>query len=358
MTKKAEGWISRRGQTGAAAAVELVLERQPQEAVQQIDDTLIDDSPYQARQALDDGGIEELAQGMRMSGFQGVLIVRSHGEEPQRRQSRFQLVYGHRRRAAWRRVCAERGETCRLPVVVRDVNDAELLTIGAQENLQRQDLNPVEEAQIVAWAERMFFEKNQAELGALLGKSADWVSTRSRIHRLPEPIKEMLRQRPRAIKQALELGALAVRDADAVGILAERVVQENLTVEQLRRFAAIAKAAHDDAREAKHNQRAGAAIVPDVTGAISPGDQCTIAGSSTERDGHSLSQRLHSQATHSTNPTLTVTDLVSSLHEAASALQAIERQPLRLPRTTAVMEALASAERAIASIRQAINGLS
>jgi hypothetical protein len=51
---------------------------------------------------------------------------------------------------------------------VREISDAELLTIGAQENSQRQDLDPIEEAQIVAWHERMFFDKNQAEIGAML----------------------------------------------------------------------------------------------------------------------------------------------------------------------------------------------
>jgi ParB/RepB/Spo0J family partition protein len=120
---------------------------------------------------------------MREAGFQGVLIVRPHDDHAKRRRGISQLVYGHRRRMAWQQVCAERGQPCQLPVVVREVSDAQLLTIGAQENLQRQDLDPVEEAQIVAWIERAFFEKNQAAIGAMLGKSSDWVTVRSRIHK-------------------------------------------------------------------------------------------------------------------------------------------------------------------------------
>ena len=53
---------------------------------------------------------------------------------------------------------AKRGEPCLIPVVVRDIGDDRMLTIGAQENLQRQDLDPIEEAQIVAWHQRMFSE--------------------------------------------------------------------------------------------------------------------------------------------------------------------------------------------------------
>ncbi len=192
MSSKRGTWMSRRGQLG--------------EQMQQIADEQIEDSPYQARQPFSEETTEDLAQGMRAVGFQGVLIVRPHGDAEQRRRGRFQLVYGHRRRVAWHRVCTERGERCALLVIVREIGDAQMLMIGAQENLQRQDLDPVEEAQIVAWHERVFFDKNQAEIGTLLGKSSDWVSVRSRIHRLPDALKERLRQRPRAISQMLELG--------------------------------------------------------------------------------------------------------------------------------------------------------
>jgi ParB family chromosome partitioning protein len=210
MSTKRGKWISRRGQAGADAAIDQVIDRQPQpgEQVQHIADEQIEDSPYQARQPFSDDSVEDLAQGMRAAGFQGVLIVRPHSVPKKRRAGIYQRVYGHRRRAAWRRVCAERGETCVLPVIVRSVSDEQMLMIGAQENLQRQDLDPVEEAQLVAWHERMFADKNQAEIGAMLGKSSDWVSTRSRIYRLPDRLKERLRQRPRAISQMLELGVL------------------------------------------------------------------------------------------------------------------------------------------------------
>ena len=138
MSNRRSTWIDRRGQRGADAAIDQVIDRQPQagEHVQQLADALIEDSPYQARQTFSTESIEELAQGMRQAGFQGVLIVRPHSDPMKRRRGIVQLVYGHRRRIAWQQVCVERGAACLVPVVVREIDDAQLLTIGAQENLQ------------------------------------------------------------------------------------------------------------------------------------------------------------------------------------------------------------------------------
>src|SRR5437867_4370998 len=163
---------------------------------------------------------------MHEVGFQGVLIVRPHRDSALRRRGMVQLAFGHRRRAAWRRVCAARGVPCVLPVVVREITDQRMLTIGAQENLQRVDLSPLEEAQIVAWHEKTFYPASQTEIGQMIGKSESWVKTRSRICKLPESLKERLRERPRAISQILELGVFYEREPEAALALADRVVHE------------------------------------------------------------------------------------------------------------------------------------
>lgn len=266
MSNKRGGWISRRGQPDAATAIDQVIERQqPGEQVQMLPDERIMDSPYQARRPFDDESIEDLAEGMRETGFQGVLVTRPHSDPAQRRRGMVQLVYGHRRRVAWHKVCAERGEPCVLPVVVRDISDERMLTIGAQENLQRQDLDPIEEAQIVAWHERMFFDKNQAEIGAMLGKSVDWVKMRARIHKLPDALKERLRLRPRAISQMLELGVLYGRQPDVAIDLADRVVTEQMTLDALRASIRNYERPGAPAREEKYNQRGAAPLVNTFT---------------------------------------------------------------------------------------------
>jgi len=90
------------------------------EQVQQLANELIEDSPYQARQSFSAENIEGLTQGMREAGFQGVLIVRPHSDPAKRRRGIVQLVYGHRRRIAWRQVCAEGGSACLVPVIIRE----------------------------------------------------------------------------------------------------------------------------------------------------------------------------------------------------------------------------------------------
>lgn len=233
MAGKGRERLERRGQPTANEAIAMVVEGRtlPGETVQQIADTLVDDSPYQVRQQVDTDSLDDLVQGMRVAGFQGVLIVRPHGDVAQRRRGRYELVYGHRRRAAWRRLCRERGEDPQLPVVVREISDQDMLTIGAQENLNREDLSPVEEALIVHWYERQFFPKSQAQIAAMLGKTEAWVALRARIHRLPGSLKDGLRRRPRAMHQFLEAARVHERDPAAAVALAERIVAEELTVQ-------------------------------------------------------------------------------------------------------------------------------
>ena len=91
MCNKRGQWLTRRGQADVAAAIDQVIDRQPQpgEQVQEVPDGLIEDSPYQARQSLDETSLEELAQGTREVGIQGVLIVRPHGNPVQRRRGFF-----------------------------------------------------------------------------------------------------------------------------------------------------------------------------------------------------------------------------------------------------------------------------
>jgi ParB family chromosome partitioning protein len=289
MSRNRGAWISRRGQAGAEAAIDQVIDRQPQsgEQVQQLPDERIEDSPYQARQPFSDDSVEDLAQGMREAGFQGVLIVRPHGDLAKRRRGVVQLVYGHRRRIAWRQVCAEHGAPCLLPVVTREVSDAQLLTIGAQENLQRHDLDPIEEAQIVAWHERMFFDKNQAEIGAMLGKSSDWVSVRSRIHKLPDGLKDRIRRRPRAISQILELGSLYAQQPDAALALADRVVHENLTLDTIRTLVrGYARPGRRESSRAESIEHRGTAIpVQEITDDLIQPQMTRIRDKRNERRG-------------------------------------------------------------------------
>ncbi len=382
MSNRRSTWIDRRGQRDADAAIDQVIDRQPQtgEQVQQLADDLIEDSVYQARQSFSTESIEALAQGMREAGFQGVLIVRPHSDPAKRRRGIVQLVYGHRRRMAWRQVCAERGSPCLVPVVVREVDDAQLLTIGAQENLQRQDLDPIEEAQIVAWHERMFFDKNQAEIGAMLGKSSDSVSVRSRVHKLPDVLKDRLRQRPRAIGQMLELGVFYAQQPSMAVLLADRVVNENLTVAAIRTLVhdamRPAPAAETD-REEIHNRRANTTIVQDVTsdlleapyaapiaeesherlGAVNQSSERSAETERGKRLGRAtqsdpLNEQLNVDASSADDAKRVTADL-TLLQEAAAALSSIAARTEALPNSAVTQQAIHQIEQALAVLRRA-----
>ena len=380
MSNKRGQWIARRGQANVAAAIDQVIDQQPQpgERVQDVPDALIEDSPYQARQSLDEQSLEELAQGMREAGFQGVLIVRPHSDPVQRRRGAFQLLYGHRRRVAWRRVCTERGEHCLLPVVVREVSDEQMLTIGAQENLQRRDLDPVEEAQLVAWHQQMFSNKNQNEIGTMLGKSSDWVSVRARIHKLPDTLKERLRQRPQAIGQLLELGMLYTQQPETALALAERVVRENVTVVALRALIREAKQTVPrlSAREEQHNRRANATSVQDITTepclvpATMPRDQTPEQLDVQPAPPRRTEPQSSGAASRGDAPELRagqlLRDLITSdeteegvrnlllLQEAAAVLASLASGPDILPTGAATDRALDQVEQALTALRRAL----
>jgi ParB family chromosome partitioning protein len=383
MSNRRSAWIDRRGQRGADAAIDQVIERQPHagEQVQQVADELIEDSPYQARQTFNIESVKELAQGMREAGFQGVLIVRPHSDPAKRRRGIVQLVYGHRRRLAWRQVCSERESPCLVPVVVREVSDAQLLIVGAQENLQRQELDPIEEAQIVAWHERMFFDKNQQEIGMMLGKSSDWVSVRSRIHRLPDALKDRLRQRPRAIGQMLELGMYYAQQPSMVVLLADRVVNENLTVAAIRtlvREAIQPALTVEPNREEVHNRRANTTIVQDITtdllhtpfaapvpeesherlGAEYLSPERSAKAESGERSGRPnrsdpLNEQLDLDASSKEEGTSVTADL-TVLQEAAAALTSIASRAEALPNSVVTQKAIHQIEQALAVVRRAL----
>jgi hypothetical protein len=143
-----------------------------------------------------------------------------------------------------------------------------MLTIGAQENLQRADLTPLEEAQIVAWHEKTFYPASQAVIGRMLGKSESWVKTRSRIHRLPDVLKVRLHARPGAISQIVELGVFYEQQPMAAVALADRVIQEQMTLNAVRAAIRDYGRPHSTAksdRDGLHNKDGAVPIVAEIT---------------------------------------------------------------------------------------------
>lgn len=136
-------------------------------------------SPFQPRRSFDEGKIEELAASIRNQGIIQPLIVRPRGSD-------YELIAGERR---WR--AAIKAGLSRVPVVVRSANDHETLQLALVENLQREDLNPIEEA---AGYRRLQeeFRWSQEEMAEKVGKSRPAIANALRLLALPAEVQQEL----------------------------------------------------------------------------------------------------------------------------------------------------------------------
>ena len=136
-------------------------------------------SPFQPRKRFDDKKLDELAASIRAQGILSPVIVRQI-------PGGYELVAGERRLRA-----AERASLERIPAVVREMSNAEMLEVALIENVQREDLNPIEEAEVY----RRLIEEfglTQEEMAARVGKDRASVANTLRLLKLPHPIRDDL----------------------------------------------------------------------------------------------------------------------------------------------------------------------
>jgi ParB family chromosome partitioning protein len=139
-------------------------------------------NPDQPRRAFSEDALDELAASIREKGVIQPLIVR-----PAPNGTGYQIVAGERR---WR--AAQRAQVHDVPVIVRDFDDTEVLEVAIIENIQRADLNPIEEAQ--GYRQLMDrFGHTQEQLAAAMGKSRSHIANLMRLLGLPDDVLEMLR---------------------------------------------------------------------------------------------------------------------------------------------------------------------
>lgn len=179
--------------------------------------------PGQPRRHFDDAALDELAQSIATRGLIQPVVARPHGHS-------YQIVAGERR---WR--AAQRARLHEIPVIVRELTDAETMEIALVENIQRQDLNAIEEAEAYS---RLIgeFGHTQEALGRLVHKSRSHVANLLRLLELPQPVRQMV------IEGALEMGhARALIGAPDPERLAREVVARGLSVRETEKLAREAK---------------------------------------------------------------------------------------------------------------------
>jgi ParB family chromosome partitioning protein len=159
--------------------------------------------------------LAELAQSIAAKGILQPLLVRRRDDDP----SSFEIIAGERR---WR--AAQLAQLHEVPVLVRELSDAEALEVALVENLQRQDLNPLEEAE--GYRRLMAeFEHTQEELARVVGKSRSHIANSLRLLSLPEPVRALIDDGALTAGHARAL----VTAADPIA-LARQVVDAGLSV--------------------------------------------------------------------------------------------------------------------------------
>ncbi len=179
-------------------------------------------NPEQPRRDFPETELNELAESIRQRGIIQPVVVRPHPARP----GDYQIVAGERR---WR--AAQRAQLHEIPIIIRQLDDRAVLELAIIENVQRSDLNPIEEAAGYAQLiER--FTYTQEETSEIVGKSRSHVANTLRLLGLPEQVQQMLRGGKLSAGHARAL----INAPDPVA-LAEQAVLKGLTVRQVEELA-------------------------------------------------------------------------------------------------------------------------
>jgi ParB family chromosome partitioning protein len=187
--------------------------------VQMIPTASIEPHPGQPRRTFNEAALAELAQSIEARGVIQPIVVRPHGH-------RFQIVAGERR---WR--AAQRARLHEIPAIVREFSEAETLEVALIENIQRADLNAIEEAQAYGRL-AADFGHSQEELARLVHKSRSHVANLLRLLDLPESVQQLV------VSGDLSMGhARALITSDDPAALAAEVIRRKLSVRDTERLA-------------------------------------------------------------------------------------------------------------------------
>ncbi len=187
---------------------------------------------FQPRQHFDDEALDSLTDSIRENGVLQPIIVRRHPDRP----SEYEIIAGERR---WR--ASQKALLHEVPVVIREFSDSQALEVAIVENIQRQDLSPLEEAE--GYRRLMDeFSHTQEDLGRVVGKSRSHIANMLRLLTLPDQVKSFL-----------EAGHLSAGHARAlIGAenpenLAKRIFAEGLSVRETERLIKKSKSGGEEA---------------------------------------------------------------------------------------------------------------
>lgn len=193
------------------------------EGVTEIKLTDIRPNPYQPRQIFDDDKLKELADSIKESGvFQPIIVKKG--------VNGYELIAGERRLRA-----SKLAGKSKIPAIVRDYTDEQVLEITVLENLQREDLTPIEEGQAFLTLIKKL-NLTQDEVAKKVGKSRPYITNYIRLLQLPDSVKALIEQKQLSNAQARAL--LKLQDPQKIEQVAQKVVKEGLTVREIEKYIA------------------------------------------------------------------------------------------------------------------------
>ena len=189
-----------------------------QENIPQLKLGQIRPNPFQPREEFDAQGLEELTQSIREKGIIQPILVRRRGDY-------YELIAGERRFRAAQMLKLEE-----IPAIIKDVEDEDSLEISLIENIQRQDLNPIEEARAYKYLIDKF-NLTQERVSEVLGKARVSITNTLRLLNLPQEVQEEMRKG--RISFAHGRALLEVTDANQQRRLAQQIISNGLSVREL-----------------------------------------------------------------------------------------------------------------------------
>ncbi len=201
---------------------EKIVTETPKEEIVEIKIDELRSNPYQPRKIFDEQALNELAESIRQHGvFQPIIVKKSI--------KGYEIIAGERRVKASKLAGLDT-----VPAIIREFDDTEMMEIALLENLQREDLNAIEEAMAYV---KIMEAKNltHEELSKVLGKSQSYVTNTIGLLRLPDEIKDLVINNKLSMTHARILSKMS--DRDTIIKLANRVLTENLSVRDLEEIA-------------------------------------------------------------------------------------------------------------------------
>jgi ParB family transcriptional regulator, chromosome partitioning protein len=208
------------------------------ESVEHIHVKSIKANPYQPRKIFDENAIQELSASIKEHGILQPIILRKTG-------TTYEIVVGERRFRA-----AQMAGLDEIPAVVRVLTDEETMELAILENLQREDLTPIEEAE--AYYNLMEnLRLTQEQLAFRLGKSRPHIANHVRLLSLPEKVRNYISEGKLSMGHGRTL--LGLRKKEQIAFVAEQILKEGLNVRQLERL--VQKMNEDVPRETKKEKK-------------------------------------------------------------------------------------------------------